>query len=106
MSSRTLLVGVGRQTGKTTKLIGLANAFRATIVSPNKAMANNVMDMARRMGSEVDAVSLATHDIYKLREGGKPILVDDADLILADVLGVPIAAMTFDGRAFDSRWTV
>lgn len=106
MSHRTLLVGVGRQTGKTTKLIGLADAFGATIVTPKKEMANCVTQMARRMGSEVSVVSLSMHDVGKLREGGKPILVDDADLILEDILGVPISALTFDGKAFDSRWTV
>ncbi len=106
MSSKTLLVGIGRQTGKTTKLIGLANAFDATVVTPTNAMAVNVKRMAQQMGAKVSATSLQNNGIKELREAGRPIIVDDADLILEDVLGVSIAAMTFDGRAFDARWTV
>ena len=106
MSSRTLLVGIGRNTGKTTKLIGLANAFGATVVTPTNAMAVNVERMAQQMGAKVSATSFSERGIQGLRETERPIIVDDADLILEDVLGVSIAAMSFDGRVFDTRWTV
>lgn len=94
MSSRTILMGTGRQSGKTTRLIDLADAFGAVIVTSNAESAKNIKHMAERSRKYVSVVPFT--DLAKTRSEveGRSVLVDDADRILEMVIGTHISAMS------------
>lgn len=97
MSSNTIIIGTGRQTGKTTKAIKLARAFDCPIVTPTRNMASNIYAMAQKIeGRGIRAISV--DELAEPRERSfQRIIVDDADIILEELLRHPIAAVTIDG---------
>ena len=92
-------MGTGRQTGKSTKLIDLADAFGAVVITPTAESAKNIKHMAEREHKYVEAIPFT--DVAELHNKIKDrrVVVDDADRILESIIGAHVSAMTVN--AFD-----
>lgn len=87
-----------RQTGKTTELIKLANAHNAIMVCLRHESAKGIDRKAKQMGLVIPtAVSYSQENLRLIKN---PIIIDNADRILCDMLNIPhcsVVAMAMDG---------
>ena len=105
MSSRTLLMGTGRGTGKTTRIIDLADAFGAVIVTPTADSAKNIKHMAGNGMRSIETIPFTDMERMRERVGDRRVVVDDADRILEMVIGAHVSAMTVNARLWDAMHT-
>lgn len=99
MSGRTLLLGAGRQTGRTTRAIRLASAFGATLVVPDANRVQFIEQMARRMNV---TVNVRTWDEVVARPPTLTgVIIDDADSILERMLGCNLSAITVNAAPME-----
>ena len=100
----------GRQSGKTTRLIEMAEASDQYILEPTKKMADYVFRMARKMGKDirypVSVGECLRSDMrstpYAMCHPNGGILVDEAQEVLRMALHLPrIAALAVCSEGFE-----
>ncbi len=84
-----VIVG-GRRSGKTTRLIRLAESNRAVIICPSEGHCNKVRDEADRLGLKIpvprtfnELIGPSSMD----RPPPLPVIIDNADVLLRDLCG-------------------
>lgn len=84
-----------RQSGKTMDLIEYAAENNATIVVPTHRQIKYVTNLAKKMGLNIPTPITYTKSDLKGHRG--PFIVDNAELILADLLGARPIAVSMSG---------
>lgn len=76
----------GRRSGKTQRLIELAEVYKAYIVVPNHAMAQMVMQQAIKTGHHI-LFPITVHELMRSRNTGfvTNLFMDNADIILDQI---------------------
>lgn len=83
--------------GKTTYLIYRSHVTQYPILCPNRCFAEGVKDSARRMKIEIPEPIVAEDLINKKTEHNR-VLVDEALIVLSNLLGVEIDTVTLSER--------
>lgn len=90
----------GRRTGKTWQLICLSHDTGYPIVARSKQMAHTIERQAMSMGKSIPPVIVnQTAGFTPKLTYNQPVLVDEAQGVLSDVLGVQVVAASIDGEA-------
>lgn len=87
-----MIYGGRRACGKTTELIKLSNARHLYIVCKDEFRAHHISKMAMEMELDIPYPIVARE--LPLRAHIKEVLVDDAEDVLAMLIGRPIVMMT------------
>jgi uncharacterized protein YdcH (DUF465 family) len=89
-----------RKNGKTTKMIEMSNKLNQTIIVNNRTTANLIAAQAEDMGliiphprGVMDYISLTSKDGFNSRDL-EPVLIDEAQHVLRELLKAKITAMT------------
>lgn len=90
-----------RGSGKTARLIELSEKTGIPIVTPNKGMADLVMYTAREMGATIPKAEARQFSPNNYGRYRKPVLVDEAQMILEKVIGSPVEVAVFSAYQFD-----
>lgn len=89
-----------RGSGKTTRLVELSEVTGIPIVTPNKGMADLVMYTAREMGATIPKAEARQFSPNNYGRYRKPVLVDEAQMILEKVIGSPVEVAVFSAYQF------
>lgn len=90
----------GRRTGKTWQLICLSHDTGYPIVARSKQMAHAIEHQAMSMGKSIPRVVVnQTAGFTPNLTHNQPVLVDEAQGVLSDVLGAQVVAASIDGEA-------
>lgn len=90
-----------RGSGKTARLVELSEVTGIPIVTPNKGMADLVMYTAREMGATIPKAEPRQFSPNNYGRYRKPVLVDEAQMILEKVIGSPVEVAVFSAYQFD-----
>lgn len=86
-----------RQTGRTTELIKMAAENNLYIVTTDRQRALYIDKMARELGLNIPfPITLRELPIYPYSSFIKEVLIDDADHVLEQCVGVKIKAITME----------
>lgn len=96
----------GRRSGKTSYLINLSHDTGYPIVTRSKAMADYIESMAMRMGKVIpQPLTYGSREMLLGSPLRRSVLVDEADGVLSDMMGVQIVACALNGNAVCSAET-
>lgn len=102
----------GRRSGKTQKIIELAEVYNAYIIVPNRAMALSVRDQAKKTGHHI-LFPVTLHEVMRSRNTGfvKDCFIDNADILLEDIFrqqgwDIQAVSMNMEGIASQNNISV
>ena len=102
----------GRRSGKTQKIIELAEELNAYIIVPNRCMALSVRDQAEKTGHHI-LFPVTLHEVMRSKNTGfvKDCLIDNADILLEAILtqqgwNIQAVSMNMKGIALQKHISV
>ena len=101
------IIIAGRRGGKTHQLIARAATTGAIILVANAHMRRVTIDLARRCYTNIDwDHQIIVAKTRRMCNTDKPILVDNAELVLSSLLGRPVACLSLTGYITGEQPTI
>ena len=92
----------GRGNGKTAALIRLSAETGYTIVTMTREGASNIKNQASKMGVDIPRPEcVRDFQVYHPMKPRKGVLVDEAGMVLSNMLGTRVECATFEGEAYN-----